>query len=286
MSFKGTELLVDWELTQHESACKMLRDGVRPWEEIPDQLISWLDMEIFSVAKFAVISAVLGRLESWDEKQPLRGDWDKALELLESELRNVGLRVSASLVVRMKNNIENNVPKDIKTFTMQAAELQRRIEDEMKLEFFLHVPKKHAEYYSLAENVLGKDVVTKWPRMAEDAAECAKCYALSRFTASVFHLMRIMESSVQEFGAKLGITLVNEKNWQNILNEINKAIKLLDSKKDPLVKEYASVSANLYTVKLAWRNEVMHPKETYTEEEAGDILHAVRAFLRELIKVA
>ena len=38
-------------------------------------------------------------------------------------------------------------------------------------------------------------------------------------------------------------------------------------------------------MKLAWRNEVMHPKQTYTEEEALEVFAASKAFMRELASV-
>ena len=69
-----------------------------------------------------------------------------------------------------------------------------------------------------------------------------------------------VQVGVQEFGKKLGVTFVNEKQWHNILEEVNKAIKALP--KDPATIALCEVSANLYAVKVAWRNEVMHPKDT------------------------
>ena len=54
---------------------------------------------------------------------------------------------------------------------------------------------------------------------------------------------------------------------------------------DELAKQCAAIQAHLYNVKVAWRNEVMHPKATYTELEARDILNHVRAFLTELVKI-
>ena len=48
--------------------------------------------------------------------------------------------------------------------------------------------------------------------------------------------MRVMETGVQEFGNKLGVSLAKDKNWQNILDEVNKAIKALPLK-DPKTVE-------------------------------------------------
>jgi hypothetical protein len=124
----------------------------------------------------------------------------------------------------------------------------------------------------------------KFPAIQYDIVEAGNCYASGRSTAVVFQLMRIMEVGVQEFGKKLGVALATEKNWQNILDEINKAIKALYPK-DLVTKEFAALSANPYSVKLAWRNEVMHPKDTYTLEEADNLIRQVKIFMEQLAKV-
>ena len=37
---------------------------------------------------------------------------------------------------------------------------------------------------------------------------------------------------------------------------------------------YSAIHANLYHVKIAWRNETMHPKATYDEGEALNVINA------------
>jgi len=69
--------------------------------------------------------------------------------------------------------------------------------------------------------------------------------------------------------------------WQNILDEINKAIKAMDQKQ-PKTTQLAEAAAHLYNVKLAWRNAVMHPKDTYTPEEAKAIFENVKTFTSDL----
>jgi uncharacterized phage protein gp47/JayE len=93
-----------------------------------------------------------------------------------------------------------------------------------------------------------------------------------------------METGVQAFGTKLKVKLAGEKNWQNILDEVNKAIKALNPK-DRGTVEMSQASANLYAVKLAWRNEVMHPKDTYTLEEADNLIRQVRIFMGKLATI-
>jgi hypothetical protein len=43
--------------------------------------------------------------------------------------------------------------------------------------------------------------------------------------------------------------------------------------------------SHLYHVKQAWRNGTMHPKKTYTQEEAEAVFAAVRVFMRHLAKL-
>jgi HEPN domain-containing protein len=97
--------------------------------------------------------------------------------------------------------------------------------------------------------------------------------------------MRVTESAVQYLGRRLGISLVKEKNWHNILDEVDKAIKALPvkgSRQKAIRNRYAESSAHLRMVKDAWRNDVMHPKETYTEEEAERVFRNVKDFMVHL----
>ncbi|WP_263353553.1 hypothetical protein [Acidicapsa acidisoli] len=141
------------------------------------------------------------------------------------------------------------------------------------------MPSKQIDFYDQPE-LFGKGVVARFPMIQYDMVEAGNCYAMGRSTACVFHLMRIMEVGVQVFGTKLGVALVNEKYWHNILEEVNKAIKDLPAKSDRVAMSQAS--ANLYAVKLARRNEVMHPKDTYTLEEAGNLIGQVKLFMEQL----
>jgi hypothetical protein len=168
--------------------------------------------------------------------------------------------------------------------TRNLAELIARIIDELEERLFLSVPSSQAGLYLQPDPPFGADVAARFPNMTEDISESAKGLALDRATASVFHLMRVMELAVQEFGSVLGISLVTEKNWQVILDELNAAIRKLDQRAAK-TKAYAEAASHLYNVKLAWRNEVMHPKQTYTFEEANAIFDNAKTFINDLAHI-
>ena len=58
-----------------------------------------------------------------------------------------------------------------------------------------------------------------------------------------------------------------------------------DAPKNPKTVKMSQASANLYAVKLAWRNEVMHPKDTYTLEEADNLIRQLKIFMEQLATI-
>jgi len=204
---------------------------------------------------------------------------------MERQLEQLKLPLAQKQLVRMKADLTS----DTAAFTNEAltrslVDFTTRIVDELEERLFLSVPTVQAPLYLQPEPPFGHQVTKRFPKMTEDISEAAKCLSLDRPTACVFHLMRVMELSVQQFGKELGITLVTDKNWQVILDQINAAIKKLNAK-DAKTKNYAQAASHLYNVKVAWRNEVMHPKQTYTFEEAKAIFDNVKTFIGELAAI-
>jgi hypothetical protein len=189
------------------------------------------------------------------------------------------LPAAAARRYRITRDLDANCSySDLRT---QLQTLTETIEDELATRMVLFMPAKRAVHYVANEKLLGQDVLMKFPSLAGDIDEAGKCLGTGRFTAAVFHLMRVMEVGVQQFGTALGVTFTGTKVWQVILDQVNAAIKRLDTR-DPKTATLSGLAANLYAVKLAWRNEVMHPKATYTEDEATRVLDATRAFMAEL----
>jgi hypothetical protein len=209
--------------------------GVKPYA-----LVSLSDMEQYYAHAFYQIARCLEALARLSTKEVddliipsddfLERD-SKGLKGVAESCALVGLTLSTMYAQRMSETI---APGKKLTFAERAKHftiLQDRIQDEMSLMLVMRIPQEQAELYDKAE-LFGKNVNARFPTIQFDVVEAGNCYATGRSTAVVFHLMRIMETGVQEFGTKLGVKLVGEKNWQNILDEINKAIRALPPK-DP-----------------------------------------------------
>ena len=88
-----------------------------------------------------------------------------------------------------------------------------------------------------------------------------------------------MEKCVQVIGGVFtGIS--HDKPWGSILSDIGEAVKLMP--KGPKKVEWQRAHAMLYAVKEAWRNDVMHPKQTYTQDQASEVYDSTKAFIRQL----
>jgi hypothetical protein len=170
-----------------------------------------------------------------------------------------------------------------------VAEVNNRIGDQLKQRFFFHMPSESVHYYK-ASVLFGAGVDAKFPDARDDIAEAGRCFATDRFTACVFHLMRVMERGVQAFGRKLDVPEKRlGQEWGRILGAIQEKIKRLPSKTARSKRRnetYSEAWVFLDRVRAAWRNPTMHPKKAnYTEEEARAILSAVETFMKRLATI-
>lgn len=247
-----------------------------------NRLVGLMELLEHNAEAFCRLSSVLGQslliLQRGAENEDTLRQLAGSLGELQRETQRLGLGSVDKHISRIK---EKWFDGRITPTHHEVAELYNRLRDALEERLFVAVPTGMADLYRQQTPLFGEKVDDAFPLSSEDISEAGKCLALGRYTAAVFHLMRVVELGVRHFGDKLGITLTTEKNWQPILDEINKAIKAMDHKL-PQTKAYAATSAHLYNVKIAWRNEVMHPKQTYTEEEARAVFTATRTFIRDL----
>lgn len=162
--------------------------------------------------------------------------------------------------------------------------------DSLKISFLVQMQNKlvlifgsrHAHYLYDDAPAFGVEVDDAFPTAAAEISEAAKCLAFQRPTATVFHLMRAMELAVQKLAERLGIPKI-EKEWGKLLSDISKEIESMP--KGSARNAWSSIHVHLYHVKQAWRNDTMHPKTTYTENEAENVFEAVKIFMIALIPV-
>jgi hypothetical protein len=163
------------------------------------------------------------------------------------------------------------------------TEVRRRVDDELDLPMFLHLmPTEATLYQSPTEG--WESIIDKFPGAVRDIEEASKSLALNRYTAGVFHCMRIIERGLRALAKALDITYA--PSWESYLKQIDAQIAKERKDKAPAWKKdeefYAQAASHLRTIKTAWRNPTMHVKGHYTREEALEVAMATRFFMRHL----
>jgi hypothetical protein len=198
------------------------------------------------------------------------------------QLEMVAARAAAS---RAKESLEKNYSTSGYDLNRVSAlvdvlnPLLGAFKDEMESRVVVSLSPRHSALYQSNSPIFGKNVETAFPGAADDINEAGKCLAVEQSTAAVFHLMRAMERAIQTLSSKLGIENV-ERDWGKLLSDIN--TKIVDMPKGELRDRWSESHTHLYHVKQAWRNSTMHPKQTYTMNEATAIFEAVRSFMTDL----
>lgn len=218
-----------------------------------------------------------------------------SLDNIRGYAEDLGLPVTLHLadkVVEARAAAVGSVPvsgPEIAAVRNSIKELLRAFRKETEGRRALLFEPGRAEFYNPPGPLFGEAVSLKFAKVSADIDEAGKCYALDRPTACVFHLMRVVEHAVQRLGKKLRIPIdVGKEGWYQITIHVNKAVDALPSgtaRQRRVKQEYGSAAAHLNTVRIATRNDVMHPKATYTGEEAQTLFEATKALMRQMAKL-
>jgi hypothetical protein len=165
----------------------------------------------------------------------------------------------------------------------QVAELLRRFEDDLKSHKFFLVNQLDQGYYEDAEG-FGPLVAATFPKSADDIEAAGKCLALRQGTATVFHLMRVMEDGFKPLAASLGIPYA--PSWEGYIKQITAKIEAKHKTKSLLWKKnepfYREVLGDLTALKVAFRNPTMHIVRKYDRDEAEEIYRMTKRYMNRL----
>lgn len=200
------------------------------------------------------------------------------------EAEKLELNTTAAQLRRIYNHLfEERGPFD--ELERLVYDLHMRAIDDLQARFFLSIKQSRVGLYKDTTTVFGQALLAHFPECEEDLAEASKCLALCRYTACVFHLMRAMEKCLYALGNKHGVTIIDkngkELTWMIIVANLNaKTATLPEGHRK---ENWHAAGALLHNVGKAWRNTTMHPKQTYTEQEAEAVFSSVKMFMESII---
>jgi len=242
----------------------------------------------------------LANLDQLDSIAETRPEWvygtnvewfNQNLNNLSEQLKKMRLRLS----LKKADYIRNIVSGDRVSIHLSDAslasmvklalkELRERIKEELEERKLYCIDPFYTEIINQSATPFGDKVASVLPNASSDLSDASLCLAMSRYTACVFHLMRAMEHSVKRLGEKLEVTVIDKHNtdleWGPIISNINDVLNKIP--KGDHKNKWAAVASLLHYVRIAWRNSTMHPKNTYTEDEARDVYNSCKSFMSSL----
>jgi hypothetical protein len=230
-------------------------------------------------------------------------DSDKVLLALEEECKRFDLGAVADLInfTRFQNSRTTRDGQPKPDPAPSYGELCHRIETidflfrtQTDKHIFFRLTKDESTMFK-GEDLFGAEVTAAFgsPEATYEITEAGKCLALGRHTATVFHLMRVLEKGLKALADNLNLQFnipFDYQNWQNIIEQIESEIKKLEQlragqTKTDTLKAYSEIAKQFRYFKDAWRNGVAHSRETYGPEQALSIYRHVREFMQDIVKL-
>lgn len=261
------------------------------------RLVSLLELLEFNAKAFVEaqrqLTLIAGRLLAFDKKSVLADKMFGKKGLMEEITRDPEffrrLLVQASLPMCAKATsdlIERSKEGSLKSF--HIANLQENFERELATRVFLAIDFGSQPYYE--QPFADWDAcIKRFPDTQDDIEEMNKCFALSRYTAAVFHSLLVVEHGLIALGKRIGVT-DPKLGWDATYKQLGRLINdrsLIPANLDFNFLE--QTKSRLDSMKLAWRNKVNHAAGKLSVEKTGfghkstqEVILACRSFMRLL----
>jgi hypothetical protein len=264
--------------------------------EIPSGFRSLWDVLEINANSFLAATTQLARLHSTVANLMDRDEAVQAgaaaiviggLEKFSAEATGLGARLSVMAATRLSERLrEEPLNLSIGELTNALWEIESRFGDHLLSVKLFALTEGESVYLQTGSDLLGQQMCDRFPSVIYDMEEAAKCVALGRPTAAVFHCMRALEPPIRAVATFLGIpdpTAPAEKNWGTVLGQIKTKMDEAHPKNKRMTKTDGAILEEIYTtldsIKNPWRNATMHAEATYQPFEAEHIVKCVNVFL-------
>ncbi|MDG4890468.1 hypothetical protein [Mesorhizobium sp. WSM4887] len=162
------------------------------------------------------------------------------------------------------------------------------LDDGLEGHFIYRYPAHRARILSEWKNDW-RAVYTRFPESVNDIRVGVDLWALQHHTASVFHMMRVLEIGLRALAHDLQLSFTIE-NWQNIVDRIEAAIKQQQKslprgeERNSRLQFLGEAAKEFSYFKDGWRNYVSHNKTDYDEHQSRSVMEHVSHFMAILAK--
>jgi hypothetical protein len=168
------------------------------------------------------------------------------------------------------------------------------LEDEMSTRLFLQIPYENKDYFDTPLAGWEK-ILDQFPDCKEDIEEMNRCFALTRYTASMFHALRVAEYGAIVLGDYIGATNPR-KGWGATIKRLSALVKGT-RKNFPTTLSVSfefveQLNREVDSLAMAWRHKVAHPRNSlvilpnasFAPEVAGHIIQSIKVFMMRLME--
>jgi hypothetical protein len=224
--------------------------------------------------------------ETGKVKEVHRKDFLRHIELARTYAEKLPLPLTQKQIDRLGKDVWENTGT-YEHILDGLNNLTTRFSDELVL---FHIPSERRDLFDHVRKELGEEVISQFPETLFDIEEGGKCLALGRGAACVFHLSRVLEVGLRYISREARKCHIEcpdpspTQSWDRWLDPIERELgKERKQKNDDwkaVKPHYAEIMGHLRTVSTAWRNPTLQGAMKYTVEEAQEIFHATREFMR------
>lgn len=171
-------------------------------------------------------------------------------------------------------------------------ELSHRVADELACRFFLQLSIAESDRYEKWGDGW-EEIVGEFPDTTRDVEEMNKCFALGRYTASMFHALHVAEWGAIRLGDLIGVEDA-KRGWGATKRKLKEIMDGGHAKLPPTLSgKYdflEQMNREIESMSLAWRHKVDHaanhlhivPNTDFTPDIAQHVIGAVRIFMIRL----
>jgi hypothetical protein len=263
----------------------------------------WLCMRAVNFTNLQDHYEQVAGIPARSSQEDLNGVFLKQINLAVAECERLGLDDVKKKLVRMGGAIAmGNL--DASALAREANHAREVFVDALDRMKYVFIEPALTEYVD-NDFLFGGSVATAFPSATTDLRSAGNCLATGCDTAAVFHLMRVTELGLRAFCVHLGFNEVVEKYdrsglgqheyrpieyavWEKIIGQLKGVIdKKIESVADRRLKQeaqefYIPILQEVWALKEAWRNHVMHARSDYICQDAATVLAHVRRLMVKL----
>ena len=193
------------------------------------------------------------------------------------------------IIEKVKKIEWDNLPQDIiSQIWIEIAKCDDTIEIECQSKFIYELYSPYQDLWLLIDKP--DTIIKNYEKLnnieRDDRTNTCKALVYLLPTASVFHLMRVIESLTYRYCSILWIKQI-EKDWRkewmwDILNRLKENKNTIPKKKKLLYSE--EIIDELVSIKSLYRNPTSHPTKIYTDEEANRLFNRAKSVIDWLLE--